>query len=436
MNETLSPNTQAVLLLTAPLLAGRAGPSPDVLTPGEYKRLARFLQERKRQPSDLLSPDGPGLAAECGRVVDPGRLQRLLSRGFLLSQAVERWQARAIRVVSRSDAAYPQRLKSRLREDSPPLLYGCGDFSRLDAGGLAIVGSRHVDAALAAWAESAGRLAAETGRPLVSGGARGIDQAAMRGALEAGGSTVGVLADSLERSVLERENRNLLLDGRLTLVSPYDPSAGFNVGNAMQRNKLVYALSDAALVVSSDLAKGGTWSGAVEQLDKLRLVPVFVREDGPPSEGLAALRRRGALPWPSPCTPAALEAALASAEAERRKPVPRQGDLFQVFAGEPGTAAPPRDDVPADRPAPPAPDADPDPGPAPAGSAAEELFAKVRELLCRVRSPRGVTEVAEELNVLKSQAKAWLDRLVEDGVLELHVKPLRYGPKTRRSLLD
>lgn len=60
----------------------------------------------------------------------------------------------------------------------------------------------------------------------------------------------------------------------------------------------------------------------------------------------------------------------------------------------------------------------------------------MRELLCLDRSPRGVTEVAEELNVLKSQAKQWLDRLVEKGVLEVHLKPLRYGPKPRHALLD
>ena len=57
----------------------------------------------------------------------------------------------------------------------------------------------------------------------------------MRGALEAGGNVCGVLADGLEKSVMNRENRNVLLDGRLVLISPYDPNAGFNVGNAMQR---------------------------------------------------------------------------------------------------------------------------------------------------------------------------------------------------------
>ena len=59
--------------------------------------------------------------------LDGYRLQRLVGRGFLLSQAIERWQARAIWVVSRADAEYPRHLKARLREDAPAILYGCGD---------------------------------------------------------------------------------------------------------------------------------------------------------------------------------------------------------------------------------------------------------------------------------------------------------------------
>ena len=156
-------------------------------------------------------------------------------------------------------------------------------------GGLAVVGSRQVDDALVEYTEGIGRLVAKARRTLVSGGARGIDQAAMRGALEAGGKVAGVLADSLERTAMNREHRNLLMDGQLVLISPYDPSAGFNVGNAMQRNKLIYALADAALVVSSDYEKGGTWAGAVEQLEKLQLVPVYVRLERGNREGAGSV---------------------------------------------------------------------------------------------------------------------------------------------------
>jgi DNA processing protein len=67
----------------------------------------------------------------------------------------------------------------------------------------------------------------------------------MRGALEAGGKTIGVLADSLERAAMNRDHRNHLIEREVTLISPYDPSAGFNIGHAMQRNKFIYALAEA-----------------------------------------------------------------------------------------------------------------------------------------------------------------------------------------------
>lgn len=101
---------------------------------------------------------------------------------------------------------------------------------------------------------------------IISGAARGIDSSAMGGALNNGGSVIGVMADSLGRSALAKSNREAFQDGRLVLMSAYDPSAGFNVGHAMQRNKAIYALADAGLVVTSDFNKGGTWVGLLQTL--------------------------------------------------------------------------------------------------------------------------------------------------------------------------
>lgn len=334
MNTALSLNTQAILLLTAPLITGRRVDSaPSPLSPGEYKQLARFLREQQSQPADLLGPKSDALSSEYS-AIDNERLKHLLQRSFQLSQAIERWQARAIWVLSRADPAYPRRLKERLREDSPPILYGCGDVAILETGGLAVVGSRHVDQSLVEYTEAVGRLAAQAGRTVVSGGARGIDQAAMRGALEAGGWAVGILADSLERAVLNREHRSMLIEGQLVLVSPYDPQAGFNVGNAMQRNKLIYALADAALVVSSDYEKGGTWAGAVEQLEKFRFVPIYARVNGDTAKGLQALNRKGALRWPNPSTPDDLAITLAM-PAQRQPYLPEAQQLSLLTINEP-----------------------------------------------------------------------------------------------------
>ena len=302
MSETLSLNTKAILLLTAPLIVGRGKSKEpaDLLTPGEYTKLALYLQETGRQPADLLEADINQVLGDRHRILDQDRLRRLLDRGFLLSQAVERWQTRTIWVISRADDAYPQTLKARLKKDSPVVLYGCGDREILNSGGLAVVGSRNVNDSLIEYTQEIGRLAAKARQTVVSGAARGIDRAAMSGALEAGGKVTGVLADSLEQTVMTREHRNLLLEGQLVLISPYDPNAGFNAGHAMQRNKVIYALADAALVVNADINKGGTWAGAIEQLEKLHLGPVYVRSTGETSRGLDALKNKGAMPWPNP----------------------------------------------------------------------------------------------------------------------------------------
>lgn len=51
-------------------------------------------------------------------------------------------------------------------------------------------------------------------------------------------------------------------------MSMAKPDAGFNAGIAMQRNKYIYAQSEATIVVKSDYNKGGTWGGATEALKK------------------------------------------------------------------------------------------------------------------------------------------------------------------------
>ena len=421
MPETLSRNTKAILLLTAPLIAGRGKTSGDLLTPGEYNKLAKHLIGLGAKPADLLTPVADQLRSDCHRVIDKTRLERLLARGFLLSQAIERWHARAVWVVSRADDTYPQRLKTRLRGDCPVVIYGCGDRKILNGGGLAVVGSRNVDGALIEYTQAIGRLVAAAGRTLISGGARGVDQAAMRGALEVSGKVTGVLADGLERAAMQREHRNMLLDKKLVLISPYDPNARFNVGHAMQRNKVIYALADAALIVNAESGKGGTWTGAVEQLDKRRLVPIYVRCDGTIGDGLQLLHKKGAKKWPSPQSPNQLSALLDSSASPASHDVRglQQTSLFPRLeeATVPYGADPNRRDVLSVE----------CHGPARA-KPEEDLFTKVRELVLRMDSPMTDFEVAEALSILKSQARAWLQRLVAEGTVEKLSRPVRYRP--------
>lgn len=436
------------MLLTAPLIAGRSEPSSNLLTPTEYKRLFLYLQQESMEPGNLLSEDAKAILRKVPPELDldPVRMERLLARGFALSQAIDRWQTRSIWVVSHVDPDYPQRFQDRLKGARPTVLYGCGDLSILDRGGLAVVGSRDVDDVLIEYTAGVGRLAAKSRKTIVSGGARGVDQAAMRGALESGGTVAGVMAGTLEKTAMNRENRSALMDGELVLVSPYDPGASFQPWQAMQRNKLIYALADAALVVNSDLETGGTWEGAVEQLNKFRFVPVYVRSDGLPNKALAALRKMGALPWPNPADADEFVDALVNPPAATAPAEPQvQLSLDTVAANECADSAlveisavvdPPvvdtvavtepeiQDSVPVAAlsvdtvAAQPAKSDGPSPVQVTDTPPADALFAAAKLQILRVLvTPRKLREIAHELQIVEGQVKAWLEVLLKEGAI-------------------
>jgi DNA processing protein len=181
-------------------------------------------------------------------------------------------------------------------------------------------------------------------------------------------------------------------------------------------------------VVQSDLHKGGTWTGAVEQLERLNLVPIYIRASGEPAPGLAALRSKGALPWPNPQD---------------------AGSLSQVFrAGSPpaatsldfGSASSPegrREEAPAPVPPP----AEPPPTPldadrknptSPADRLLRAVWTEIEQLL---KNPMEDAEVAAALDVSTSQARRWLKRLVDDGFVETTRRPLRYSLPKQPMLL-
>ena len=291
----MSEDAKAILLLCGHL-GGESEAGP--LGQQDYNRVVRWLLGKSLRPADLLCAGHvPALAKETGIAED--RLTALLKRGVKLGFAVEEWNQSGIWVICRSDPGYPARYKTHLKEKAPPILFGAGKRSLLQGGGLAIVGSRKVDAGGEVFARDVAAWCARGGMPVVSGGARGVDQIAMASALEAGGVVLGVLADSLLRRSVSQDARHALADGRLLLLSPYHPEAGFSIGNAMGRNKLIYAFADYGLVVSADHRKGGTWAGAEEELKRKPGRPVFVRLTGAVPAGNRKLGELGAVAFPA-----------------------------------------------------------------------------------------------------------------------------------------
>ena len=279
----LHENTQAVLLLTSHFTK-LAQDAAKPLTPTEWGRFATWLNEKGLSPPQLLTEDvALMLSTWHDGKIPLNRLEALLGRRYALALSMEKWQRAGIWVLTRSDAAYPKRLKQRLRNNAPPFLFGVGNSQLLNNGGVVVVGSRYVNEESLEYADALGAKAALAGVNVVSGGAKGIDEAAMLGALSIEGTVIGVLADGLLKAATAQKWRNGLVNNNLVLVSPFYPEAGFNTGNAMARNKYVYCLSDAAVVVHSG-KNGGTWNGALENLKK-GWVPVWVKPTGDTEAG-------------------------------------------------------------------------------------------------------------------------------------------------------
>ena len=422
-----TPQAQSILLLTASL--GRADPgNARPLSNSEWARFAIWLKHHDLAPASLLASGWKDVVAGwTDPAVSLARLEALLNRGAALGLALEKWQRAGLWVLTRSDADYPARLKKRLRANAPATLFGCGNRRLLNAGGIAVVGSRKADDEDLHFAEDLGRQAGEQGRTIVSGGARGVDESAMLGALEREGTAVGVLADSLLRSATSAKYRKYLVSNDLALVTPFNPEARFHVGSAMSRNKYIYCLADAAVAVSSTPKRGGTWNGAVENL-KAGWVRLWVKRNDSPASGNAELVRQGAhLLQPRLGPDSLLALAVGGGVANGPEPM-------TVGAGraDGGTEVTPTTLELA-----------------PGGSSAEEtrpdrghpdfyrLFLEWLDA-ATASEPIDADDIAGWLDLKKTQVAAWLQRGIGDERVRKLAKPVRYQairPRSRQASL-
>ena len=228
-----------------------------------------------------------------------GRVSELVARATALAFELDRLEQSGVKSLTAFDEHYPSQWLVRLGSKAPPLMHAAGAVELLDSPGLGVVGSRDVSQAGGDIARVVARTAARRGLPLVSGGARGVDQLAMDAAFETGGAVIGILADSLLRKLKRPEVRRAVHEGNTVMCSPYAPSAPFSAGNAMGRNKLIYAQATLTVVIASDNGAGGTWSGASEAL-KYGYGPVAVWRGPGEGPGNAPLQEQGARPMLKP----------------------------------------------------------------------------------------------------------------------------------------
>lgn len=208
---------------------------------------------------------------------------------------LEPLEAKGIRVVSYGLAGYPDRLHHLHRP--PPVLYLEGEGELPGRRAVAVVGTRKATGYGRRMARDLAGGLARAGRAVVSGMAAGVDGAAHRAALDAGGRTVGVLGSGLEHAY-PATNRDLYRRMRRDglLATEFPPEVRPEPAFFPRRNRIIAALADGVLVVQAGRRSGAliTVAHALELGREVFAVPGPV---GPAaSEGVHRMLRDGATP--------------------------------------------------------------------------------------------------------------------------------------------
>ncbi len=261
--------------------------------PGVGSRLRRMLLERFGSPEQVLAASAEEIAsvARIGPKLLASFAEAATSR--VAEETLALCRARGVSLLVEGSDSYPG-LLSRIA-DPPGLLFVRGRLEPCDALAVAVVGARNASpyGKRVAWQLAGGLV--RSGYTVISGLARGIDAAAHRGALDAGGRTIAVLGTGvLEIYPPEHEDLAAEVLARGAVVSEAPPLAEAHAGAFPQRNRIVSGLSLGTVVVEAAERSGALITArlATEQGREVFAVPGPI--DSRTSRGCHGLIRDGA----------------------------------------------------------------------------------------------------------------------------------------------
>lgn len=264
----------------------------QILLPGAAKKFWHLVEQFgsaagawKASESQLVSPGGfnPDQAAGIAfsrKSVDPwGEMEKLSRQG--------------VHYIEYNNPSYPEVLKNIF--DPPPGIFVRGDICAGKQLSVALVGSRKPTSYGVAVAERLAFDLSSAGITVVSGMARGIDTAAHKGALKAGGHTIAVLGCGVD-VVYPRENKRIMEEIAATgaVISEFPPGSQPEAWHFPVRNRIISGLSRAVVVVEAAARSGAliTADIALEQGREVMAVPGNI--SSPLSCGPNRLLKQGA----------------------------------------------------------------------------------------------------------------------------------------------
>jgi DNA processing protein len=264
------------------------------LIPGVGPKMRKKLLERFGTPAAVLAAAPSELREIEG--VGPKLLQKIASeehREYDAAAEIATCRELGIDILSENHPGYPRLLKEI--HDPPGVLFVRGALKPQDSLAIGIVGTRHATPYGLRQAERLAASLSRAGLTIVSGLARGVDAAAHRGALAAGGRTIAVLASGV-MNIYPPEHDKLAAEvaAQGALVSESPPHMEPLAGTFPQRNRLISGLSLGVIIVEAADRSGAliTARHAYEQGKEVFAVPGSV--ENRTSRGCHRLIRDGA----------------------------------------------------------------------------------------------------------------------------------------------
>lgn len=390
-------------------------------TRSQWNKLAeRILNSSIQKPSNLLNIEKEVLKDKL--LLDDEEINRiivLLKRGGNIAIEIEKLESVGIHITTRAEKNYPQGLKKVLKEYSPPIIYYSGNLDLANKKSVAIVGSRDVDDTGALFTKKFAVKCAKEGYVIVSGGAKGVDSIAENTSIGENGYAISIVSHELNKKIREKAVRNSILEGRLLAMSTVNPNSRFTVYAAMDRNKYIYGLSQGAVVVSSSDGKGGTWTGAVQNLKK-KWVSLYVRNDKNIPLGNQKLIKLGGKPINLEMfeeSNISIEEFFKDNNIDRRhyQEGTQQLDIYSLNKEDKGESISKVMEEGNDE--------------------SLDVYGLVLPYIKKALIvPKNQNELSEILNIHKIQISTWIGRAIEEGQIKRLKDPVRYALKEYQTI--